>query len=133
MEALLDIMDKTTVSATTYGTTRYVLKSPNGRKIMLSQISIGVDSNFLSTGKIQLSINGSNSTTQNSSNQEVSLISNLTLDFKEKDFIFIEENSDIHIEFRVTSGSGVVQVVTIGTVLTIDEFNLLRKKYLGVD
>lgn len=131
--ALADISPKQTISTTTYSLTPiYKVTAPNDNYILLSQISLGADSNFLNDGFVDIEINGNKITSNSNALNEVQLISNLSIEFGVKDFIFIEPGSSLNINCRISSGSGTVQFAVTGTVVTKNEFQALRNKYLGV-
>jgi hypothetical protein len=133
MRALLDVSDKLTVTQTTYAATPvYTLKAPNDEFILLATINIGADSTFLNSGKISAKINGNFITSQGAVSRETGLIQNLSLEFKERDFIFVEPQSSLDIDLRMTTGTGTVQIAVTGTIVTRSEFEVLRAKYLGL-
>lgn len=133
MEILLHTPDKITVSNTAYADDKgYTLKAPGDRYLLISQISFGADGNFLSNGKIKLRSNGKFTETGADEN-EFGLISNFTYEFGEKDFFYISPNNKIEIFHKIASGTGVVQYFITGTLLTEEEFNQVKKKYLGVN
>lgn len=132
MEALVDISSKLSVSNTAYGSTpTYKYSVPFDKYVLIRQIAIGADSDFIATGLFQLKINGSNATSQATANTEVGVIGNLAIEFGEKDFIYVEPQGTVEINMRVSSGSGTAQVIISGTVLSRNEFEKVRAKYLA--
>lgn len=132
MDAKIDISEKLTITNTTYSTTpSYSLQVPFDKYLLVSQIALGFDGNMLANGKIQIKVNGSATTSSGVSGGEVGVIANLTIDFKEKDFIVVEPQSSIDINMRVTGGTATSQVMVTGTLLTRDEYIKLKNKFFG--
>jgi len=133
MDSFVDISDKITVINTTYSDTpTYLVNAPNDSYVVISEISIGIDSNFASLGKFQGRLNAKPFTSKNSTSGEVGLLKDFSIPTTEKSFLVIEPQNTLDLNFRVTSGSAVVQCAVTGVIVTRDEFELLRKKYLGV-
>jgi hypothetical protein len=132
MDSFIDIGDVTTVTNTAYSSTpTYSVTAPNDKYVVVGEISIGIDSNFASVGKLQGKLNSKIFTSKNSSNSEISLIKDYAVPSPEKSFLFIEPQNTLEINTRVTSGTAKIQCSVSGVEVTRDEFMLLRKKYLG--
>lgn len=131
--ALVDISEAFSVSNTEYSDTpTYSLRAKDNRFLLLSQIALGTNSLFSSNGRLQIKINGVAVTNQSSPLQEVRIIKDLTLDFKDKDFIIIPANGTLEVFARMTSGTGKLQVAVSGTILTPEEYEMIKKKYMGM-
>lgn len=131
MEPFFDLGDVTTVTNTTHPSTpTYKVTAPDDNFLVLGQISIGIDTDFISNGKVMMTLNGKVITSQGSSS-EISLVNNYTFDTKSQDFIFLEPHQTFELFARVASGSGKIQTGITGTLLTREEFRKLQKKYLG--
>lgn len=132
MQPAIDISDVTAVSNTTFSDTpTYTFKNPTNQWVIIDEIALGADSNFITNGKIQMKINGNVITSKGSATQEIGLIANLSIDFGEKSFIFLEPYTALDINARVTTGTGNIQCAVFGTQVTEDEFYKLKRKYLG--
>jgi hypothetical protein len=136
MQSVVDISDITTISNTVYNnnTPTYLFKNDTNLPVRLSQIAVGVDSTFLGgVGKLQIFIAGNAITSKSSVSTEIGLLqTNLSVDFKENDFVILEPNAVISINARVTSGTSYAQFMITGTELTLEEYTLARNKYLGI-
>ena len=131
---LVDVSEKLSITNTTYdsSTPTYKLTASGDRYFKITEIALGVDSNFVANGKLQASVNGEVFTNQSAALQEISLIQNMTIRFTDDDFIFVEPNGSLNLDFRVTSGSADVQVQVTGVNLSRQEFERLRKKREGI-
>jgi len=132
MKPLIDISDKQTITVTAYpDPATYSYTCPNDAYALIRQISIGCNQDFQNNGRVQIKLNGTAVTTKSNALQEVQLISGLTIDFKEGDFVIIPPQSKIEVNARVTTGTGLIQPMVSGVLLSPDEYELLKIKYLG--
>jgi hypothetical protein len=134
MIPLTDVSSINSVSNTTYdeSSPTYSLQAKNGEYILITEISLGMDSNFLSVGYAQVSIAGQNVTSENSSSNENQFIANYTFNFTSTNaFVALEPGQSVKVNARVSSSSGKLQVGVSGIRLTQSEYFALRAKFLG--
>lgn len=131
---VIDVSDKFAVSATAYGTSRYEFnpggQTASGLQIFeLREISISCDSNFVSTGKLQVFLGGRALTNGAGNTAEISPAGTFTIRFDGEDFVTLDRGEKLTVDLRVTSGSGVAQIITTGRYLNKREYDALRKRH----
>lgn len=132
MRLLTSLPTKKTVTNTTmdYTTPLHKIAAKSGQYIILSEISLGFDTVFLTYGYVQIKINGVPVTEGTS---EMQFLTNYTFDLNnDKLFIGLEPGGSVEIFARSSSGTGSIQTGIIGMECTPYEYELLRKKHLGL-
>lgn len=129
MKNITKIPTKKTISATSinYDSPDFSLVNSGDKVILISELSLGFDSNFTSNGSVDLVIAGIKV-----SDTPFEPIGNITFDYSgEKDLCYLPPNEKLQVYYKVTSGSGVVQYSVKGVEYSLSEWDLILKKHFG--
>lgn len=128
----IDMSAKLIISNTAYDNTNKYLYTNNTQLFfMVEEISFAVDSNFISNGELQMSVNGSPITSQAGVSTGITPQNTFSIRAGEKSFWILEAGESFETKFKMSSGSGVVQVILTGSLLNKSEYEaLLRNKGL---
>ena len=131
----VDISTQFSVTNSTYNATNtYTYTVPPNKVLRLREFSLGVNGSFVTnTGYAQVSIANRIVTNAASVNPEAQLINTLTVRWDADDDVYLHENEQLIVRYRVTAGTGAVASVAMnGTLLSPEEYKtiLKRKGYL---
>lgn len=132
MQPIIDFSSKVSVSNTAYSdSVKYSYKASSGKYFLIREISLTGDSTFLSNGFIQAFLAGNPVTSQAGAAAEISALKGFTLPFRDDDLVILAPGEEFLTKFRVSSGTGEVQIYLIGMLLNAQEYSaLLAKKGL---
>lgn len=133
MLPIIDFSSRFTVANTAYNiTNRYRYEAPSGRYVLIREISVAGDSNFLSDGRFQAFLSGVAITSENGALTEVNAQTNFTVRFGDDDLFIIGPSEALEILLRVAAAvTARVQILMTGIMLTEAEYRaLLAKKGL---
>jgi len=130
MRPVIDFSSLLSVSNTEFDdSSKYLYTPPSGMYLWVREISVAADSTFLTNGRVQAFIQGSSITSQASSLQEVQPLNGFTIRFDPEDMIFIAPNENFEARFKVSTGTGKVQAILTGILITVEEYHKLMAKY----
>lgn len=132
MRSIIDFSLKISVANTAYDdTSKYVYKAPSGLYLLIREISMTGDTTFLSNGFIQPFLAGISVTSQAGVAGEITALKGFTLPFGDDDLVILAPGEEFSTKFRVSSGTGIVQIYLIGMLLNAQEYAaLLARKGL---
>ncbi len=132
---LIDFSDKFTVTNIVFSdAVKYSLKPSANKIIVLKQISVSGDSNFLTNGRLAMSVADQDITSKGGVSTELDPQANFNIDYRYEDGIVLKTAEEIVIKPRVTSGSAQMQFQVTGVELNVDEFEKYKIKFgLGGD
>jgi hypothetical protein len=104
---------------------------PNGITI-LSQISVGVDSTFASSGEIIIKVGNENVTSQGVQDDSIPIPEAFNIDLSKGDdperWTILQPGETINIKAAMSSGSGNIRVIVVGDFLSFVQWQRLLEK-----
>lgn len=113
----------TKLSHASSGGEDYRVQPPSGRYLILRELSIYVDGNFVTNnGKIAVTLGSNSLSNSGGAAGEIQLANSLTVRFDAKDKIFLEPGQFLTADATVTTSTGTVQYALTAVAMTKEEW-----------